>query len=126
MKRIVSAVGLILLCTGICIYGSLATEKKTEALVNLLNQAEYYISTDSDENLLQVLGILEEEWESAAKFFSTLSETALIDEIGISLGSIKKYIQSGMKQEAVITIEECRHGLRAIMRKQKISPENVL
>ncbi len=126
MKRIISAFALLFICIGICVYGSIATEKKTESLISLLNEAEYSINTGDKEKALGCIGRLEAEWDKAENFFSSVSETALIDEIDISLGSIEKYILSDMNQEAVIVIEECRTGLDTILRRQKITLDNIL
>lgn len=126
MKRIISAFVLFFLCIGICIYGSIATERKTASLLNLLNETEYSLNSDNKEKALQSLKRLEWEWEKAGKFFSSVSETALIDELDVSLGSIEKYIISDMYDEAAVVIEECRCGLETILRRQKLSLENIL
>ncbi len=126
MKRIISAFALIFVCIGICVYSSIATEKKTDLLMSLLNETEYSINTADKEKAVKCIGRLEDEWDRAEKFFSSVSETALIDELDLSLGSIKKYIMSDMKEEAVIVIEECRTGLETILRRQKISVDNIL
>ena len=126
MKRIISAFVLLILCIGICVYGSIATERKTEVLIALLNETEYTLNTNDREKALQCINRLENEWDKAEKFFSSVSETALIDELDISLGSIEKYILSDMKEEAVIIINECRTGLGTILRRQKVSIDNIL
>ncbi len=126
MKRIISALVLLFICIGICVFGSMATEKKTDLLIGLLNEAEYSVNSDDNEKALICIGRLEKEWEKAEIFFSSLSETALIDELDLSLSSIEKYIESDMKEEAVIVIEECRTGLETILRRQKISVDNIL
>ncbi len=126
MKRIISAFVLLFLCIGICIYGSIFTEKKTEALINMLNEAEYSINTGEKEKALQSIRRLGEEWEKAEKFFSSVSETALIDELDLALGSIEKHIEADMNDEASVVIEQCRVGLETIMRRQKISLDNIL
>lgn len=126
MKRIISAFVLLILCIGICVYGSIVTERKTEVLIALLNETEYTLNTNDREKALQCINRLENEWDKAEKFFSSVSETALIDELDISLGSIEKYILSDMKDEAVIIIDECRTGLGTILRRQKVSIDNIL
>ncbi len=126
MKRIISAFVLLLLCIGICLYGSIATERKTKSLISLLNEAEYSINIGDKEKSLRCISRLEGEWEKAEKFFSSVSETALIDELDLSLASIEKYIICDMKEEAVVTIEECRTGLNTILRRQKVSVDNIL
>ncbi|MBQ7118311.1 MAG: DUF4363 family protein [Clostridia bacterium] len=126
MKRIISAFVLLLLCVGICVYGSIATEKKTRSLINLLNEAEYSVNIGDREKALISLRRLENEWSSAEKFFSSVSETALIDELDLSVGSLEKYILSDMEDEALVIMQECRTGLETIMRRQKISVENIL
>ncbi len=126
MKRIISAFVLLILCIGICVYGSIVTERKTEVLIALLNETEYTLNTNDREKALQCINRLENEWDKAEKFFSSVSETALIDELDISLGSIEKYILSDMKEEAVIIIDECRTGLGTILRRQKVSIDNIL
>ncbi len=126
MKRIISAFVLLFLCVGICVYSGIATEKKTDILLSLLNEAEYSINTGNKEKALENLVRLEREWNKAEKFFSSVSETALIDELDLSLVSIEKYILSDMKEEAVIVIEQCRTGLDTILRRQKISVDNIL
>ncbi len=126
MKRIISAFALLFVCIGICVYSSIATEKKTESLISLLNETEYSINTGDNERTLRCIGRLEAEWDKAEKFFSSVSETALIDELDLSLGSIEKYILSDMREEAVIVIEECRTGLNTILRRQMISVDNIL
>lgn len=126
MKRIISAFVLLFLCIGICIYGSIFTEKKTEALINMLNEAEYSINTGEKEKALQSIRRLGEEWEKTEKFFSSVSETALIDELDLALGSIEKHIEADMNDEASVVIEQCRIGLETIMRRQKISLDNIL
>lgn len=126
MKRIISAFVLLILCIGICVYGSIVTERKTEVLIALLNETEYTLNTNDREKALQCINRLENEWDKAEKFFSSVSETALIDELDISLGSIEKYILSDMKEEAVIIIDECRTGLGTILRRQKVSTDNIL
>ena len=126
MKRIISAFVLLILCIGICVYGSIVTERKTEVLIALLNETEYTLNTNDREKALQCINRLENEWDKAEKFFSSVSETALIDELDISLGSIEKYILSDMKEEAVIIIDECRTGLATILRRQKVSIDNIL
>lgn len=126
MKRIISAFVLLILCIGICVYGSIVTERKTESLISLLNEAEYSINIGDKEKSLRCIGRLETEWSKAERFFSSVSETALIDELDISLGSIEKYILSDMKEEAVIIIDECRTGLGTILRRQKVSVDNIL
>ncbi len=126
MKRIISAFVLLFLCIGICIYGSIFTEKKTEALMNMLGEAEYSINTGEKEKALQSIRRLGEEWEKAEKFFSSVSETALIDELDLALGSIEKHIEADMNDEASVVIEQCRIGLETIMRRQKISLDNIL
>lgn len=126
MKRIISAFVLLILCIGICVYGSMVTERKTEVLIALLNETEYTLNTNDREKALQCINRLENEWDKAEKFFSSVSETALIDELDISLGSIEKYILSDMKEEAVIIIDECRTGLGTILRRQKVSIDNIL
>ncbi len=126
MKRIISAFVLLFICIGICIYGSVVTEKKCEALTNKLDILEKEINEGENENALSLIKDLEKEWKKAEKFFSSVSETALIDELDLSLGSMEKYILSDKKEEAVIVIEECRCGLETISRRQKISVENIL
>ena len=126
MKRIISAFILLLICVGICAFGSIVTEKKTKALISLLNESEYSINMSDKENALRCIDKLEAEWEKSEKFFGSVSETSLIDEIDISLGSIEKYILSDMKEEAIIVIEECRTGLDTVLRRQKISLDNIL
>ena len=126
MKRIISAFVLLFLCIGICVYGSTVTEKKTYMLMSLLNEAEYAINTDDKVTALSCIGKLETEWNKAEKFFSSISETALIDELDLSLGSIEKYIRSDMNEEAAVVIEECRTGLETILRRQKFSVDNIL
>ena len=126
MKRIISAVLLLFFCTGICVYGSLTAERKTDLLITLLDEAEYSINTGNTAKALQSLARLEKEWENAEKFFSSVSETALIDELDISLGSIEKYIKSDKNDEAVIIIEQCRTGLETVLKRQKISIDNIL
>ncbi len=126
MKRIISAFALLFICIGICVYGSIATEKKTESLINLLNETEYSINIGDNEMTLGCIGRLEAEWNKAEKFFSSVSETALIDELDLSLGSIEKYILLDMKEEAVVVIDECRTGLDTILRRQRISVDNIL
>ena len=126
MKRIISAFVLLFLCIGICVYGSIFTEKKTQALMNMLGEAEYSINMGEKENALQSIRKLEDEWEKAEKFFSSVSETALIDELDLSLGSIEKHIEADMNEEAIVVIEQCRIGLETILRRQKISVDNIL
>lgn len=126
MKRIISALVLLSICIGICIFSSVAAEKKTNLLINLLNEAEYSINIGNNEKALESLGRLEKEWEKSEKFFSSVSETALIDELDLSVGSIEKYIFTDKAEEALIVIEECRCGLETILRRQKISVENIL
>ncbi len=126
MKRIISAFVLLFLCIGICVYGSIFTEKKARALMNMLGEAEYSINTGEKEKALQSIRRLEDEWEKAEKFFSSVSETALIDELDLSLGSIEKHIEADMNEEAAVVIEQCRIGLETILRRQKISVDNIL
>ena len=126
MKRIIPAFILLFVCIGICVFSSISTKNKTEALLNLLNEAEYSINVADKEKSLRCIDRLETEWEKSEKFFSSLSETALIDEIDVSLGSIEKYIQLDMKEEAMVIIEECRTGLDTILRRQKVSIDNIL
>lgn len=126
MKRIISAFVLLFICIGICVYGSVITEKKTELLISLLNETEYSISSQNSEQALRCFGRLEKEWDKAEKFFSSVSETALIDEIDLSLGSIEKYITSDMNEEAIVAIEQCRTGLDTILRRQQVSLDNIL
>ena len=126
MKRIISAFVLLFLCIAICAYGSIATEKKTDTLINLLNEAEYSINIGDKERSLICINKLESEWDNSERFFSSVSETALIDELDISVGSIKNYIMTDMNEEAVVVIEECRTGLGIILNRQKISIDNIL
>ena len=126
MKRIISAFVLLILCIGICVYGSIATERKTEVLIALLNETEYTLNTNDREKALQCINRLENEWDKAEKFFSSVSETALIDELDLSLGSIKKHIEADMTEEAMVVIEQCRIGLETIHRLQKVSTDNIL
>lgn len=126
MKRIISALALLFICISICVFSSIATEKKSEALLSLLNETEYSLNLGDSEKALRCIRKLEEEWEKSEKFFSSVSETALIDELDLSLGSIEKYIQQDMKEEAIVVIEECRSGLDTISRRQKISFDNIL
>lgn len=126
MKRIISAFALLFICIGICVFSSITTEKKTKTLLSLLNETEYSVNTGDSEMALRCINRLETEWEKSEKFFSSVSETALIDELDLSLGSIEKYIQWDMKEEAVIVIEECRTGLDTVLRRQKISLDNIL
>lgn len=126
MKRIISAFALLFICIGICVFSSITTEKKTKTLLSLLNETEYSVNTGDSEKALRCISRLETEWEKSEKFFSSVSETALIDELDLSLGSIEKYIQWDMKEEAVIVIEECRIGLDTVLRRQKISLDNIL
>lgn len=126
MKRIFPALILLALCVGICTYGSIATERKTSSLMNMLNEAEYSINRGEKEKALLIIGRLEAEWERSEKFFSSVSETALIDELDLSLGSIEKHIEADMNEEAAVVIEQCRIGLGTILRRQKISLDNIL
>lgn len=126
MKRIISALMLLALCIGMSIYGSFLAEKKTQILINLLNETEYSLNADNSEKALESLKKLEGEWEKASKFFSSVSETALIDELDVSLSSIEKHISSDMKEDALVVIEQCRLGLGIITRRQKLSIENIL
>ncbi len=126
MKRIISAFILLFICIGICIYGTIATQKKTDLLLSLLNEAEYSINIGNLEKALESSGRLKEEWNRAEKFFSSVSETALIDELDLLLAGIEKYILADMVEDAVIVIEECRTGLETILRRQRISIDNIL
>ena len=126
MNRIIPALILLFLCIGICVYGSIATERKTDTLISLLNEAEYSINADNKEKALECINRLENEWDKAEKFFSSVSETSLVDELDLSLSSIGKYIRWDMKEDAVIIIEECRTGLNTILRRQKVSLDNIL
>ncbi len=126
MKRIISAIALLFICIGICVYSSIITEKKTQSLISILNETEYAINIGDNDKALRCISRLEGEWDKAEKFFSSVSETALIDELDISLGSIEKYIIWDMKEEAVVTIEECRTGLGTVLRRQKVSLDNIL
>ena len=69
MKRIISAFVLLILCIGICVYGSIVTERKTEVLIALLNETEYTLNTNDREKALQCINRLENEWDKAEKFF---------------------------------------------------------
>ncbi|MBE6775718.1 MAG: DUF4363 family protein [Ruminococcaceae bacterium] len=126
MKRVFPAIVLLILCIGICVYGSIATENKTKALLNMLNEAEYAINIGEKEGALSSIRRVEEEWERAERFFSSVSETALLDEIDLSLGSIEKHIEADMNDEATVVIEQCRIGLETILRRQKLSLDNIL
>lgn len=126
MKRVFPAIVLLILCIGICVYGSIATENKTKALLNMLNEAEYAINIGEKEGALSSIRRVEEEWERAERFFSSVSETALLDEIDLALGSIEKHIEADLNDEATVVIEQCRIGLETILRRQKLSLDNIL
>ncbi|MBQ9913803.1 MAG: DUF4363 family protein [Clostridia bacterium] len=126
MKRVFPAIVLLILCIGICVYGSIATENKTKALLNMLNEAEYAINIGEKEGALISIRRVEEEWERAERFFSSVSETALLDEIDLALGSIEKHIEADLNDEATVVIEQCRIGLETILRRQKLSLDNIL
>ena len=126
MKRIITAFALLFLCIGLCVYGSIATERKTESLISILDETEYSLNIGDDEKALSCVKRLEAEWERSEKFFSSVSETALIDELDLSMAGIEKYILMDMKEDAVIVLEECRAGLDTILRRQKVTLDNIL
>ncbi len=126
MKRIISAVVLLFVCIGICVFGSFAAENKGADIMDTLDKLESEIKDGKGDEAYYLIKELEKEWEKSEKLFSSISETSLIDEIDISLSSIEKYIITDMTEEAIIVIEECRCGIETIVRRQKISLDNIL
>lgn len=126
MKRIISAVLLLSLCIIACIGSNLITEAKADNLIKILDLLEDELKNENYESALVSIKRVEDEWESAEKVFSSLSETKLIDELNLSFNSLEKYIEAEKIAEAIIVLEECRNGLETIHQWQKITIDNIL
>ena len=126
MKRIITAVLLLILCVTACIGSNLITEAKANDLTEILDLLENELKREDYESALSSIKRIEDEWESAEKVFSSLSETKLIDELNLSFNSLEKYIEAKRIAEAIIVLEECRNGLETIHQWQKITIDNIL
>lgn len=126
MKRIMSAVLLLLLCISLCTASNLITEAEAENLIEILDSLEEELKKEDYESALIHISRIEDEWETAEMIFSSLSETKLIDELNLSFNSLEKYIEAEETGHAIIAIEECRHGLETIYQWQKITIDNIL
>lgn len=126
MKRIVTAVVLLIICVGICTVSSIISENTATHLIEILDLLEQELKSDNYEESLKHISKLEKEWENGEKIFSSISETKLIDELDLSFNSLEKYIEARQIGQAIIIIEECRNGLETVYLWQKIAIENIL
>ncbi len=126
MKRIISAVLLLLLCLSICVASDLITESKAKELIEMLNTIEVDLKNEDFEDALIQIKRIENEWEKTEKIFSSISETQLIDELSLTFSSLGNYIDSKETSQAIIAIEECRSSLEIIYQYQKITIDNIL
>ncbi len=126
MKRIFSAGVLLIFGLTICTLSSFITEKESDNLIEILDLLETELKNGNYENALISIKTVEEEWESTRIIFSSLSENELINELNLSFYALEKYIETKEISHAIITIEECRSGLKTIYQWQKINLDNIL
>lgn len=126
MKRIITSFLLIGFCIAACVTSSLITEREATALIENLERIEIHLEKDNTEEALKETEKIEERWKKSEVLFSALSETGLIDEVSLSLGSLRKHIEAQSKEEAIAIIAECKNGLEIIHQYQKITIDNVL
>lgn len=126
MNRIISALVLLGMSLGMCVYAAVATEERCLQLKNDLDSLERVIVEGNSRDALIIVKKLEDNWKKSEILFSSLSESALIDEINITLLSLEEHILTEKKQEIIILITQCRNALEIISQRQKITADNIL
>ena len=125
MKRTVSAIILLLICAGICLAGDFWAEKYTDELTKVLEETEKDLLEGNLKKAVERITEADSKWENAEVFFSSLSDSLLVENTDLCFNSLPVYIESGEINQALVTLHQCKTAFEEIKKWQKINLKNI-
>ncbi|MBQ6569801.1 MAG: DUF4363 family protein [Clostridia bacterium] len=122
MKRILTAVILVLILAAICISSRITTVKTVSHMSDLLNEAENNSSLQTVENAEKI----QSSWEQKKKLLMTYTGHEELAEISDSIFALSELIRNGKTDEFISECRNAQNALRHFEHSEKITFENIL
>lgn len=126
MRRLTTALVLILLLGGICVTGIWTVNHHYEKIDRLLDQAVDCYEQGDMERAAALAVDIENQWVKSERYLSLFVNHDTVDEVGVSISKLEPLALSGDKADYLAACKNAHLQLLHIRENEKVSFLNVL
>lgn len=124
-KIIVTIISLLVLIIASGLYTTHILSKDSQRLVKSINEIEYLVQDNELEKANNLVDELQKDWLKTSRIWSMLIDHIEVDNIQTSLTRTAKYIKLEEEDDALAEISVLRQFIEHIVKKEKLTLENI-